>query len=363
MVGKSLQKIERRPVAWMWLGYSLFLFIEPVMDHRPGLWTKTLLIFAAFLVVFVTYISATTDAMRRLMILGTFVLAVLAFPFNGGASCLFIYTAAFIPFSFASTQVVLSLFATEIGGILMERYLLHCSWPNAIISIVMLLIIGGSNIFFAQQKRADCKLRLAHEEIEALAALAERERIARDLHDVLGHTLSVITLKAELAGRLMERDPQRAAIEIADVERTARKALAEVREAIGGYRSRGLAAEIETARKTLDAAGVDLIAEAPSTSGLTAAEETVLALALRESVTNIVRHAKARTCRLRFITKDGRRQLLVEDDGQCANLREGNGLRGMRERVEALGGRVMMEHRAGTSLLIELPLQAEGAAS
>jgi two-component system sensor histidine kinase DesK len=223
----------------------------------------------------------------------------------------------------------------------------------------MLLIIGGSNIFFAQQKRADCKLRMAHEEIEALAALAERERIARDLHDVLGHTLSVITLKAELAGRLMERDPQRAAAEIADVERTARKALAEVREAIGGYRSRGLGAEIEAARKTLEAAGVQMIAEAASTGGLTAAEETVLALALRESVTNIVRHAKAKTCRLRFVTEDGRRRLLVEDDGQSSQVREGNGLRGMRERVEALGGRVEMECRAGTRLTIELPLGLE----
>jgi two-component system sensor histidine kinase DesK len=81
---------------------------------------------------------------------------------------------------------------------------------------------------------------VANEEIEQLAAQAERERIARDLHDALGHTLSVIVLKAELAGRLIERDPQRAAQKIADVERTARTALGEVREAIGGYRSQCL---------------------------------------------------------------------------------------------------------------------------
>src|ERR1700710_1009280 len=123
------------------------------------------------------------------------------------------------------------------------------------------MVVGTSNIFIAQRKRTDHKLRRAHDEIEQLAALAERERIARDLHDVLGHTLSVIVLKAELAGRLMERDPQRAAAEIADVERTARTALSEVREAIGGYRTQGLAAEMSLARRALDAAGVVLTLE------------------------------------------------------------------------------------------------------
>jgi two-component system sensor histidine kinase DesK len=363
MIGRSLVRMERRAIAWMWVAYSLFLFIEPIFDPRRGLWRNTLVIFAVFLVIFATYISATTETVRRWMILCTFLLGLVAFPFNGGASCLFVYTAGFIPFSFPKTRTILILFATECCAILGERHLMHKEWPNALIGILLVLIIGGSNIFVAQQKRADCKLRMAHEEIEALAALAERERIARDLHDVLGHTLSVITLKAELAGRLMELDPQRAAIEIADVERTARKALAEVREAIGGYRTRGLGTEIETARQTLEAAGVTLIAEATSLSGLTAAEETVLALALRESVTNIVRHARATTCKLRFVTEQGRRRLHVEDNGQAADLREGNGLRGMRERVESLGGRVQLEYRAGTCLLIELPLQAEGIAS
>jgi len=367
MVGRSLAKIERKAVAWMWSAYSLFLFIDPIYDPRPGLWPKTLAVFFAYMIVFTIFISTRDERIRRWMILVTFILGLIGFSFNGGSTCLFIYTAAFIPFSFVDTQVVLGLFAAEAGTIIAERYVLHLGWPNTVIGLLLMVVIGGSNVFFAQQRRADCKLRMAHEEIEALAALAERERIARDLHDVLGHTLSVITLKAELAGRLMQSGPQlnleRAALEIADVERTARKALAEVREAIGGYRTRGLGAEIEAARDTLEAAGVQLIAEAPSLSGLTAAEETVLALALRESVTNIVRHAKATTCKLRFFSENGRRRLLVEDNGNATDLREGNGLRGMRERVESLGGHVELEHRAGTRLLIEIPLQPEGATS
>jgi two-component system sensor histidine kinase DesK len=204
---------------------------------------------------------------------------------------------------------------------------------------------------------------MAHEEVEALAAVAERERIARDLHDVLGHTLSVIVLKAELAKRLIASDPARAATEIADVETIGRSALTEVREAIGGYRSRGLVAELEAARGTLASAGVSLRADAKpiDSSSLTAAEETVLALAIREAVTNIVRHARAKTCRLRFVTENGRRKLLVEDDGEHPLAREGNGLRGMRERVESLGGSLRVEREHGTRLLIELPLRTGAA--
>jgi signal transduction histidine kinase len=126
---------------------------------------------------------------------------------------------------------VLSLFVAESVIVLAEGYffripghLFYIGWPNVLIAIFLLLLIGCSNIAFAEQKRADNKLRRAQEENLTLAAVAERERIARDLHDVLGHTLSVIVLKAELAGRLIEHDPQRAAHEISDVEKTARTA-------------------------------------------------------------------------------------------------------------------------------------------
>jgi len=188
------------------------------------------------------------------------------------------------------------------------------------------------------------------------------------LHDVLGHTLSLIVLKAELAGRLIAIDPQRAAAEIGDVERTARTALGEVREAIVGYRTRGLAAEIDAARRALDAAGVTLVAdtiplqEAP----LSPQEETAVALVLREAVTNIVRHARATTCNLRFVSQGGHRRLVVEDDGQHAQIREGNGLRGMRQRIESVGGQFLLERgveqNRGTRLTIDLPLR-EAAAS
>jgi two-component system sensor histidine kinase DesK len=113
---------------------------------------------------------------------------------------------------------------------------------------------------------------------------------------------------------------------------------------------------MEAARAVLEAADVQLeITGVPALSNLHPAEETVLALALREAVTNIVRHAKAHTCRLRFAVERGRHSLVIEDDGQHAVEREGNGLRGMRERVESMGGRLLLEREHGTRLSIELP--------
>ena len=360
--------------AWIWFGYAGFLFLQPILDPSLFLWLGTAAAFAVFVGIFWVYARSCDSVfpIRFWVIAATFALGLVSFPWNQGASTFFVYAAAFMPFTFQSTRTVLWLFLLECllifaEGSLVDRYFphgaFHIGLVNVFVAIFLVIVIGGGNIFFAEQKRADSKLRAAQQENLALAAVAERERIARDLHDVLGHTLSVIVLKAELAGRLIPIDPARATAEIADVERASRNALAEVREAIGGYRARGLAAEIEAARRTFDAAGVTLIAENSSMNAavLTAQEETALALVLREAVTNIVRHAQATSCRLHFVAEAGERRLIVEDDGLHAIVREGSGIRGMRARVEAVGGRFSLERGAtadhGTRLTIGLPLR------
>lgn len=197
----------------------------------------------------------------------------------------------------------------------------------------------------------------AQEEIEHLAKVAERERIARDLHDVLGHTLSVIALKSELASKLMERDPQQAGNEIREVEQISRQALSEVRDAIRGYRAKGLAAELAQAKTTLETAGLTVQCDAASTVQLPPMQESVLALAVREAVTNVVRHAGARTCRLRLEQENGSCRLEIQDDGRGGSSLEGNGLRGMRERVQMLGGTLDRISDDGTTLTITLPIK------
>jgi two-component system sensor histidine kinase DesK len=355
----------------MWLAYTGFIFIQPLMEPSRSLWLGTISCLIVFLAIFWNLFRAIRkpSSTRYWLVAATFVLGLVTFPWNQGASTFFAYTGAYLPFVIHSARRVVALLVAEcllilgectVFNVVVPHGPFHIDWPNACVAVFITIVVGGGNIYFAQQRRADDKLRAALEENVTLAAVAERERIARDLHDVLGHTLSVIVLKAELAGRLVPLDPARAIAEMADVERTSRAALAEIREAIGGYRLLGLTAEIAAARRTLDAASVTLVAECnPDRNTLTPEEETALALALREAVTNIVRHARATTCRLRFITKDGQRSLVVEDDGQHATVCEGNGLRGMRERIESLGGRFSfecgIEHNHGTRLTLDLP--------
>jgi two-component system sensor histidine kinase DesK len=282
------------------------------------------------------------------------VLGAAYYPFNAGAGGMLIYVAAFAPFMTESLPLAGALIAGATIITAVEGILLHVTpWSWGVMAF-MSASIGVGNLFGAVRVRANERLNLAQEQIEHLATIAERERIARDMHDVLGHTLSVVVLKSELAGKLVGNDAERARQEIAEVEQIARKALGEVREAIRGYHAEGMAAEIARARRTLDAAGVRLESQGESVR-LAPALESVLSLVLREAVTNILRHAGATSCRLE-LAADGRgTRLSVHDNGRGTVEKEGQGLRGMRQRVEALGGRLEIDSRQGMRLTAEIP--------
>ena len=195
------------------------------------------------------------------------------------------------------------------------------------------------------------QLRKAQHEIRTLAATAERERIARDVHDLLGHSLTVISVKAELANRLFETHPDRAQRELQDITQIARTSLKEVREAVTGMNGASLQHELERARKALEAASISLtihhaerLEDHPQSS--------VLAMALREAVTNVIRHSGARHCTISFDCDAAGQPcaIRIEDDGaqqsgrSPASPQEGNGLRGMRTRLAAAGGSLMLSH-------------------
>jgi two-component system sensor histidine kinase DesK len=240
-----------------------------------------------------------------------------------------------------------------------QAIVLERAWYNAIWPFFFTILIGALNVHFAQVSRANARLRLAQDEIAHLAKVAERERIARDLHDVLGHTLSLVILKSELATKLAERDPERAREEIRDVERIAREALAEVRAAVTGYRAGGLQSEIQHARSTLATAGVAFECDVHAKTSMPPSHEAVLCLALREAVTNIVRHAGARHSRMSMRVTDASCTMTITDDGRGGNAPFGSGLTGMRERMEVLGGSLTHDGRHGTTLTVTLPLQAQ----
>jgi two-component system, NarL family, sensor histidine kinase DesK len=347
-------------VPYIWLAYLIFFLWDPIVYHASA---RQWAIIGAGLVAFLSCYFAffhTCRPWNQVCIAGIAALGVIYAPFNGGSACFFIYAASMVPFALETELAAALAIAALVATATLEWWLLQISNGFLFPATFLSTFIGAGNIFFAQRSRHIEKLRKAQEEIEHLAKVAERERIARDLHDVLGHTLSLITLKSELAGKLFDRDPTQAKAEIRDIEQTARQALADVRQAIGGYRSKGLAAELKQAKHTLETAGVEVELES-SPGTLPATQESVLALSLREAVTNVVRHASARHCRVLLERVNGHARLQIEDDGRGGYQVEGNGLRGMRERVEALGGQVYRDTTKGTRLEITLPVPSETA--
>jgi two-component system, NarL family, sensor histidine kinase DesK len=199
----------------------------------------------------------------------------------------------------------------------------------------------------------------ARDERARHAVAEERLRFARDLHDLLGHSLSLIALKTELAGRLVERDPVRARAEMADVEAAARRALAEVRQAVSGYRTVTLAQALAEARSALSAAGVTLRAPAAGTE-LPGAVDAVLGWVVREATTNVLRHSAARTMTVDVRSGEDDVVLTVTDDGRGTAAPRGTGLSGLAERVAALGGRLETgpARAGGFRLAATVPLTA-----
>jgi two-component system, NarL family, sensor histidine kinase DesK len=342
---------------FIWLVYSFFFIIDPIQEHSRRLWILFGTAYAVFLGLYFGMVFARQQRTKFLLLFGLLVLGVAYYPFNAGAAGMFIYASAFIPFITENIWLSGAVIAAATVLTAGEGWLKGFTPWNWGIMAFFCITVGAANAVASQKMRAGMRLGLAHEEIAHLAKVAERERIARDLHDVLGHTLSVVVLKSELAGKLMDRDPDRARREIGEVEQIARKALGDVREAISGYRAGGLAAEIARAQTTLDAAGVTLECESKPPP-LPPAEETVLSLIVREAVTNIVRHAQASRCVLEIKSGDDGTALVVQDDGRGGVRQEGNGLRGMRERAVSIGGTFQIDSAQGTRLVIQIPSRA-----
>ncbi len=244
---------------------------------------------------------------------------------------------------------------------------------RGLLTLCLCGVVGATNIYFAELSRKGDALRRSQEEVERLATIAERERIARDLHDLLGHTLSVITLKAELARKLSERGDERAATEIADVERISRDALRQVREAVEGYREAGLAGELARARLVCDAREITLDTDVAPVD-LETRQEAALAMVLREAVTNIARHARATHCRIALSREPSEIVLSIHNNGRPARFLpghtrflpgpsralpatepSGHGLIFMRERMSELGGRLLVDNTEGWLLEARLP--------
>jgi len=346
---------------YLWLLYlAIFFFSWTIAPRSAFDWTLMVLAALVFLILYFRFYW-THRTTERLWIIAAITLLGLVFvAYQGNGQVFIIYASAFCGFT-GSMRKSLRLLAIILAVLLLEAALLRLTpWVWAF-GLFFGAMIGVANAYFGELGLKNKALKQSQEEIRLLAATAERERISRDLHDLLGHTLTLITVKAELAATLAEKDLQGAAREIREVERISRETLQQVREAVGGYRSGGLIGELANARVALTAADVELT-EKIDAPKLSATQDSLLAMLLREAVTNVVRHSGARHCRIRLENRDRHIRLLVEDDGRGGTVHEGNGLKGMRERLQAVAGRLdIASGHDGTRLAILVPVNEHPA--
>jgi two-component system sensor histidine kinase DesK len=210
----------------------------------------------------------------------------------------------------------------------------------------VVLLAGAASSAFAALVDTVAELRRTRQELARVAVAEERERFARDLHDLLGHTLSVMVVKAQAVRRLAATDPDAVVGHAADIEQIGRRALGDVRQAVDAMRAPTLAGELDEVRRALDAAGIATVVDWPAATEPSGKADEVLAWVLREGATNVMRHSGASACRIELAERDGRLELTIADDGvgrpSAPTVRLG-GLAGLRDRLAAAGGDLVVD--------------------
>ncbi|SBT49200.1 two-component system, NarL family, sensor histidine kinase DesK [Micromonospora narathiwatensis] len=367
---RSQPRTHWRVTGWLLAAVWLFFLNIPLLTalHQAEVWRRVL--GASTLVAFgVTYVCVFQWARaRRQAHLGVprgrawaFLALLLGLGLAGipGTSgdwlTTLVFVAAAAVFLMPTREAVVVVLLTALTPPVTAALVPGWEAEGTVVFAVLLASFAMFGVTRLAQRNAE--LQAAQQEIRRLAVAEERARTARDLHDILGHSLTVVAVKAELAGRLLELDPTRAATEIADVERLARQALADVRGTVGAYRGVSLAAELAGARSALAAAGV--AAELPETvPRLPAEADELFGWTVREGVTNVVRHSGARRCEIRV---DGS-AVEVRDDGRGPVGEPGaagHGLVGLRERARRLDATVTVGRRpGGRGFLLRVALPA-----
>jgi two-component system sensor histidine kinase DesK len=353
------------------VGIGLLFVVGPVADlYRSSIGATRIAVDTAMWVAFVALYMVTLRAGIRVRIgpRATLVMlvALLALPIAmlatgapGSFALLFVYFVAAAGMRLRAQAALVVVMLTALGVGIGAAASGQSS--SSVASYVLIIVAMGTMMAaFSRQIRANRELQAARHELARLAVTEERLRIARDLHDLLGHSLSVINLKSELAAKLVERDTKRAAAELVDIQAVGRQALAEVRDAVQGYRQLALDEALAGARTALSAAGIVYELDGDPVE-LPADVEEVFAWAVREGTTNVVRHSSAAHCAVRIRDGAGEATLEVDDDGASppAEPQAGSGLAGLAERAARLRGRLEAGARPGGGFRLRLvvPLQ------
>ncbi|MDQ0932434.1 sensor histidine kinase [Streptomyces turgidiscabies] len=353
-IGQRPTTPKRRVMKALWISVWLVYLGAPVGDllhggHSTGVRVLGWLGLAAFVAWYAALVFRTGRGETTRLVVASLGLlaaqsAVLALSLGREWLVLFVYVSTS---SGAALPLRMSRWAIAANAALMSAVAVAVPGGRSLLAdlLVPALLGGAAMAGVRQLVRTTIELREARATVAQLAANEERLRLARDLHDLLGHSLSLITLKSELAGRMLPAHPENAAQQVADIEKVSRQALVDVREAVSGYRRPRLAGELAGAQVALTAAGITatLPADAAPTD-VDEEAESALAWTLREAVTNVVRHSGARRCTVEVLSRqtlDGPvLELSVEDDGggDGSAGTPGNGLTGLAERLEKAGG-------------------------
>ncbi|GDY63015.1 two-component sensor histidine kinase [Streptomyces avermitilis] len=369
--GQSPRNVREALRKAMWIVIWLVFLSSPVHDlasghHTPAATAAGWLGLAAFVGIYLTLVfrnmgrALNGPAVAALVVALGVLAVVLCLSLGPSWLGLFVYVSVACGTTFPLRVAYWTIPLTAVAMLLVG---LHGGEQDARNLVLLVVLIGFAMTGVRQLVRTTVELRKARATVAQLAANEERLRLARDLHDLLGHSLSLITLKSELAGRMLPDHPEKAAQQVADIEQVSRQALVDVREAVTGYRRPRLAGELAGMQVALTAAGVtaDLPAE-PDLDGVPEESESALAWALREAVTNVVRHSGARRCVVELVhrqTLDGPvLELSVEDDGSGGSgSTPGNGLTGLTERLEKAGGSLDAGRvRRGFRLVARVPM-------
>ena len=352
---------------WRWLAAAWLIFLvtplSACLDRTDGWATVAgVLLIVVFAAVYVSVLGARHRGNRALAMAIPWVLlgiALALLPFTGesGLTCF-----VFVAVSFLAVYPLLPAIAMTVVLValaLVLPYRVHGWSRDGAEQALSILLAAAVVLAMVQLLRSNRALVQAREELADLAVVEERERFARDLHDILGHSLTVITKKAELARRLTSVDPERAAAEIADVERLAREALQDVRATVTGIRVVSVASELASAREALQATGIR--ADLPySVEDVPAQYRELFGWALREAVTNVVRHSGATSCRVVVHAYT----LEVVDDGRGpSGTGSGHGLVGLAERVRAAGGTLKTGPAPGGGFRLWIGVPVTGGAA
>jgi two-component system sensor histidine kinase DesK len=342
-------------VPFIWLVF-LYLFIIHLFNPnmKPGIIMLNLMGLVVFLILYFRGFWFEGKKVWHVPI-GMIVLGIVLLPLNPGSIVFLIYASTFLGHIGNMTMGYVGLFIIlAVVGI--ESWILQLSANYWTPGIFFPIVVGIPNIHINIRWRLNKQLLKAQDEVEEMAKIAERERISRDLHDLLGHALSVIILKSELAGKLIRKNSKQAEKEIKEVEEISRKALSEVRDVVKGFRKVGLGAELRSIKVALKAAEIKYSIDSTPIK-ISSQIENVLAYILRESVTNIIRHSKATQCEFSIHHSGSNLEFSISDNGIGYLPNKSDfGVEGMRTRVKLLGGKMKIKSSNGTTIQLKIPL-------